>query len=106
MKHRPFAPAGVWKSFQVEPTAVVSRGRMLAGLRAYERSGSRRVPTSTASRPLDEPVRYVEFVLDYRCGAAPEFRRVPFSAPDDGREHQHELHIGWLRRRVNKMFRS
>jgi hypothetical protein len=76
---------------------------MLAGLRAYERSGERRVPNVHRFPVPEEPVRYVEFVLDYRCGAAPEVRRVPFSAHGRSREHQHTHYIWGLREDVNKM---
>ena len=55
----------------------------------------RRVPTvHRFPVPNGGPVRCVEFVLDYRCGAAPDVRRVPFSALGRSVGHQHEpLHM-------------
>jgi hypothetical protein len=84
-----------------KPASDVSRGRMLAGLRAYERSSFRRVPTPHRFPVRVGPVRCVGFVLTYRCGAAPEFRRVPFSAPGRSQEHQHTPYLGGRHGNVN-----
>ena len=93
---RPLGPTRLPRGFQVEPTADVSRDRMLAGLRAYERF--RLAPASYAP-PLPGPRRGqcadVEFVLDYRCGAAPDVRRVPFSAGGECLRHQHGHNLLW-----------
>src|SRR4051812_37769815 len=50
---------------------------MLAGLRACEHFGFRRLPTSTASQ-LQRASACRGFVLAYRCGAVPESHQVPF----------------------------
>lgn len=49
--------------------------RMLAGLRTRERDDRGRLPTLHASQP--EGQCSVEFVLTYRCGAAPDLHRIP-----------------------------
>src|SRR5580698_810576 len=46
-----------------------------AGLRAY-RFG----PTCLTSQTLSRPVSLVAFVPAYRCGAAPDLHRIPFSS--------------------------
>jgi hypothetical protein len=61
-----------------------NRPRFLPWTDVGRSSGSRALRLSPASyfpplpSPERGPVRCVEFVLDYRCGAAPEVRRVPF----------------------------
>src|SRR5262245_5477005 len=90
---RPLAPLGregpgpthLPRGIEVEPIRNDSGDRVLAGLRADERSGGAGFLLSTASQPphpeTGGPVRCVEVVLKYRCGAAPDSRRVPFSLP-------------------------
>ena len=53
------------------------RRQALAGLRACERLGFRRFLPSTASQPLKASA-FVDLVLAYRCGAAPDSTGFPF----------------------------
>jgi hypothetical protein len=82
---------------------------MSPAIRCWQVFGLTSVPALAGFLPLhrfpvpEGPVRYVEVVLDSRCGAAPEVRRVPFSAPDRSQEHQHHHYIWWFAGEVNKM---
>src|SRR5215813_4734173 len=60
--------------------AVCLSDRALAGLRTLERSGVAGFLVSTASRSCG-PVLVVEIVLDYRCGAVPDWMKIVTGFP-------------------------
>jgi hypothetical protein len=77
---RQLGPTRLPRGFQVEQGADVSRVQMPAGLRAYELSGRRRVPTLRRfPDPDGGPVRCAEFVFSITAAGQPRmFAGFPF----------------------------